>query len=405
MLIINRPPNDIFTMRLFVKLTSKINKLNDRIYMWSPILEPNYYHMETIERWTQFGLGPIDWTQNPPIYVEHSELKYRHMILNYIKNDIIVIGLKDHLTTGNFNPWVEDAPAVVRSLKGLFETFDDKKFILFTSMENLENYIKLDNLSIIPWGGDITNQLSEYRSLSPIVDKDFSSPYNFVSLNRNYRNPRAVLISLLFGLDIHKHGMISCMFKDDISSLIKTVKWPFSDVQKKLLMDGFRKFKKSKLLINDDREIYHNDNNNNVGNFQNKLTQYYQKTFIEIVNETSYTEKSFNLTEKTLNSIYACNFPIILSSKGTVNFLRTMGLDMFDDIINHDYDLIEDPIDRMFSAITDNRELLIDNTRVKQLWKENKDRLLKNVSFVKDNIYNFYGNRAETKFLKAIERL
>jgi hypothetical protein len=195
------------------------------------------------------------------------------------------------------------------------------------------------------------------------------------------------------------------MFKDDISSLIKTVKWPFSDVQKKLLMDGFRKFKKSKLLINDDREIYQNDNNNNVGNFQNKLTQYYQKTFIEIVNETSYTEKSFNLTEKTLNSIYACNFPIILSSKGTVNFLRTMGLDMFDDIINHDYDLIEDPIDRMFSAITDNRELLIDNARVKQLWKENKDRLLKNVSFVKDNIYNFYGNRAETEFLKAIEGL
>jgi len=394
-------------MRLFVKLTSKINKPNSRIYLWSPILEPTYLHLEEIQRYKQLGegTGPENWEKTPIIEIEHNELKYRHIILNHIKNDIVVIGIKDHLTTGNFNPWIEDAPAVVRSLKGLFETFDDKKFILFTSMENLESYIKFDNLSIIPWGGDITNQLSEYRSLSPIVDKDFDSPYNFVSLNRNYRNPRAVLISLLFGLGLHKHGMISCMFKDDISSLIKTVKWPFSDEQKKILSNGFRKFKKSKLLINDDREIYQSNNNNNVGNFQNKLTNYYQKTFIEIVNETSYTEKSFNLTEKTLNSIYACNFPIILSSKGTVNFLRTMGLDMFDDIINHNYDSIEDPIDRMFSAIIDNRELLTDNSRVKHLWKENKDRLLKNVSFVKDNIYDFYRNRAETEFLKVIEDL
>ena len=405
MLIINRPPNDIFTMRLFVRLTSQIKQPIDRIYMWSPILEPKYKHTETISRWTQYGPGKLDWKLNPSIVIEHNELKYRHMILDLMKRDIVVIGLKDHLTTGHFNPWLENRPTVAQSIRGLFESFDDKKFILFTSMENLEEYIKLDNLSIIPWGGDITNQIFEYKSLSPILDKDFNSPYTFVSLNRNYRHPRAILLSLLFGLGIHKHGMISCMFKDSITNLTKEIKWPFTTEQKKILTNGFRKFKNSNLLISDDIEIYQKDNNDNCSNFQNKLANYYRQTFVEIVNETSYTEKAFNLTEKTLNSIYGCNFPIILSSKGTVSFLRNMGLDLFDDIINHDYDSIEDPIDRMFAALRDNQELLTNNTRTKLLWQENKNRFLNNVSFVKDTMYNFYEKRAEEKFSKVLRDL
>jgi hypothetical protein len=373
--------------------------------MWSPILEPHYKHTEIISRWTQYGFGELDWSEDPPIVIEHSELKYRHMILDLIKRDTIVIGLKDHLTTGNFNPWLEDCPTVARSIRGLFECFDDKKFVLFTSMENLEEYIKLDNLSIIPWGGDITNQISEYKSLLPIIEKDFDSPYTFVSLNRNYRHPRAVLISLLYGLDIYKNGMISCMFRDLITNLTKEIKWPFTSEQKKILNKGFRRFKNSDLLINDDLEIYQNHNNDNYSNFQNKLSKYYKQTFVEIVNETSYTEKAFNLTEKTLNSIYGCNFPIILSSKGTVSFLRNIGLDLFDDIINHDYDSIEDPIVRMFTAIIDNRELLTNNTKTKKLWQENKDRFLYNVSFVKHNMYNFYEKRAEEKFSKVLRDL
>jgi hypothetical protein len=136
-----------------------------------------------------------------------------------------------------------------------------------------------------------------------------------------------------------------------------------------------------------------------------QLSKYYKQTFVEIVNETSYTEKAFNLTEKTLNSIYGCNFPIILSSKGTVSFLRDMGLDMFDDIIDHDYDSIEDPIDRMFAAITTNQELLTNNNRTKRLWQENKDRFLYNVSFVKNNMYDFYEKRAEEKFSEALRGL
>jgi hypothetical protein len=394
-------------MRMFVKLSSQFTQPVDRIYMWSPILEPNYYHMEEIHRWKQLGEGegPEFWETLPVIEIEHSEEKYRNLILNYIKKDIVMIGIKDHLTTGNFNPWLDENPAVIASLVTLFESYNNKKFILFTSMEKLEEYIKCDNVDIVPWGGDITNQISEYKSLNPVIEKDFNSPYTFVSLNRGFRHPRAILLSLLFGLNVDKCGLISCMFKNDIMDLNKEIKWPFTNKQKEILNRGFQKFKKTDLLINDDKEIYQKHNNDNSSNFQNKLSHYYRRTFVEIVNETSYTEKAFNLTEKTLNSIYACNFPIILSSKGTISFLRDMGLDMFDDIIDHRYDSINSPIDRMFSAITDNLELLTNNEKTKRLWKENKHRFLKNVDFVKTDLYDFYQKRAEDKFFEILKGL
>jgi hypothetical protein len=375
--------------------------------MWSLILEPHYHFIEETQRYKQLGEGEgIEfWEKKPITPIIHNEIKYRNLLLKNIKEDLVIIGIKDHLTSGNFNPWKQDLPGPIYSLQGLFENFNNKKFILFTSMENLESYLKFDNLHIIPWGGDITNQMSEYKNLKPIIDKDLSSSFTFLSLNRGYRHPRAVLISLLFGLGLETNGMISCMFKNNVFNSIEDIEWPFSSEQKKILKKGLQKFKKTNLLINDDIDIYQNNDNNNVRNFENKLSRYYQQTFVEIINETSYTEKAFNLTEKTLNSIYGCNFPIFLSSKGTVSFLRNIGMDVFDDIINHSYDLIEDPIDRMFLAISDNRELLSNNNKTKELWNFNKERFLKNVSFAKNDIYNFYKDRAETEFLKVLKDL
>jgi hypothetical protein len=297
---------------------------------------------------------------------------------------------------------------MARSVGGLFESFEDKTFIFFTSLENTELYYNYPNLHIIPWGGDITNQMLEYKALDPITEKDMDSPYTFVSLNRGLRYPRAMLISLLYGLGLEKNGMISCMFRKKIKNLFKETKWQTRDDQlniRDLLENGFKKFKKSKLLINDDEDIYGKSHNDNVSNFKNSLTSYYKQTFVELIGETSYTEPAFNITEKTLNSIYAYNFPIWISSKGSVKFLRNMGLDVFDDIINHDYDSIEDPIDRMYRAINDNKDLLTDTDNTKRLWTDSKDRFARNLDFAKNDLYDFYTKRAENLFKDAISKL
>jgi hypothetical protein len=382
MSLLVRPPGDKFTFRLFFKLAATIKCSKDSIYLWSSKLDPGY------------AFGSWDSSGN---WISETELDYRIRLIDSIKNNVVIIGVKDHLTSGEFNPWHQEIPIIADYLKSLFEYYPDKKFILFTSVENLEAYIDLDNVRIVPWGGDITNQQLDYAKLEPVVDKNFDSNYTFLSLNRNKRSHRAMLVSLLYGLNLEQHGLISCMFKESIDDLFQYTCWPEYNVYN----HGFSRFKSSELVLNDDPVIYTNGNNDNVSNFNNKLTPYYQNTFVEIVAETSYTEKCFNLTEKTLNSIYGCNFPIILSSQGTVAFLRNAGMDMFDDIVNHNYDSLENPSDRLYRAVHDNIELLTNNKKTKELWSANCNRFIKNVDFAKNILYNFYNDRAETLFLEA----
>jgi hypothetical protein len=340
--------------------------------MWSSVLDPNYSHNS--------------WEKN-----ENSAM-YRKILLESINQKTILLGIKDHLTSGDYDPKKESMPVMISNIKNMISYHSDKHFVLFTSLENLESYLDNSNLSIVPWGGDITNHQKEYLTLNPILDKNFSSVYNYLSLNRNRRIHRETLLALLYGLDLEEHGLISCMFKN-------IIKLYSND---KLFVRGYEKFKNSELKINDDIEIYTNGNNDNVTNFKNRLSSYYQNTFVEIITETSFNEKCYNLTEKTLNSIYGCCFPILLCSQGSVDFLRTMGMDMFDDIIDHRYDRIKDPGDRLYRAITDNKELLSNNSLVKDLWKKNQQRFLNNVDFAKHKLYNYYAGRTTKQFTDLI---
>lgn len=386
MSILKRPPGDDFTFRLFFKLTNQIKKPKDIFYLWSICIDPTYNQI------SQF-IGTQQFYEN--------EITYRNIIINTVKTDLIIIGVKDHLTSNDFNPWVNNVPNMVVWLQQMLEFYHDKQIILFTSVENLTAYITNANVTIIPWGGDITNHQKDYLKLDPVLEKNFDSKHTFLSLNRNKRAHRAMLISLLYGLDLDKHGLISCMFKDSITDLYEYTKWPEQDIYKQ----GFNKFKDSQLLLNDDPVIYNNGNNDNASNFKNKLLPYYQNTFVEIVTETSYTEKCFNLTEKTIHSIYGCNFPIILSSQGSVAFLRSMGMDVFDDVVDHSYDSIENPIDRICQAVALNIELLTNNAKTKELWKHNEYRFIKNIDFAKTRLYNFYTQRAIERFNNVINNL
>jgi hypothetical protein len=374
-----------------VRLCSKIKSPHNKIYLWSPILDPAYYYREYKEDHS---------------YFDHTELTYRKKILENINESIVVLGVKDHLTANHFDARKYSMPMMARHLRDLFEAFPEKKFIFFTSLENADRYFDLENVRIIPWGGDITNQMNEYKSLDPIRTKEMSSPYSFVSLNRGFRHSRAILVSTLFGLELETKGLISCMFQNKIKDIFEETNWHFADSKiKETIANGFSRLKTSRLNIDDDIEIYDNNNNDNVGNFVNSLASYYKLSFVELISETSYTEPAFNLTEKTLNSVYAYNFPILISSARSVAFLRKIGLDMFDDIVDHSYDRLDDPVERIYTAIKSNQRLLIDVDRTKDIWYKSQDRFAKNVEFVKKDLYNYYALRAEEQFNEALRVL
>ena len=147
-------------------------------------------------------------------------MDYRKQLIDNIRSDTVVIGIKDHLSSNTqFNPWLHKMPVIVEMLSDMCTYYSDKKFIIFTSLENLEYYLKNDNATIIPWGGDITNQQLEYPTITPIINKNLNSQSTFLSLNRNNRIHRAMLVSLLYGMNLESNGLISWMHKDNVDNL------------------------------------------------------------------------------------------------------------------------------------------------------------------------------------------
>jgi hypothetical protein len=83
----------------------------------------------------------------------------------------------------------------------------------------------------------------------------------------------------------------------------------------------------------------------------------YKTSFCSVVVETSPENKFVNISEKTIRPLCLGHLIIFIGAPGTVAFLRKLGFDMFDDIIDHNYDTIVDPFKRMKEALNSIKKL------------------------------------------------
>lgn len=370
MYVISQAIYDDFTLPLFQELTSN----EESYYMWScpPI---------TMDRFLQSAK-----CQSPRVFV----------------------GIKDLLESyGEFNWWHDRQQIGTISVEGFVRRHPAQQIVLFTSLERLELEIGEPNLHIIPWGGDWLNQRTEYSTLQPVLDKNFDSKRTYINLNRHARSHRVIILSYLFGKGYDTSGVLTYIKNPSgmPENFLTSVGWEFDIPRhnnlRNIILRGF-----DRLPINgDDYDIYTNygrGHTDNAGNFENRLRYMYRDSFVEIVSETSFTSPSFILSEKTAHAFYGCNFPIILSGCGIVEHLRDIGLDMFDDLIDHSYDLVANPFDRIVSAIESNRRLLIDPDYAKQSWKKCRPRFERNIEVMR-NMYSWYEQRTRQKFAETLE--
>jgi hypothetical protein len=103
--------------------------------------------------------------------------------------------------------------------------------------------------------------------------------------------------------------------------------------------------------------------------------------YINLVTETNVYNDTPMLSEKTFKPILAGQLFILLASPGAVQFLRDIGIDTFDDIIDHSYDNITDVRSRIqqISDQVDRLERLDLNT----IYTDIKPRLRRNSEFLK----------------------
>ena len=117
----------------------------------------------------------------------------------------------------------------------------------------------------------------------------------------------------------------------------------------------------------------------NSHNFIANLLPVYKNTAVEIITETTAAEGTAHLTEKYVNCVFGKCFPIIIGTFKNVELYRSMGYDMFDDIIDHSYDYEPNPFYRMKMAIDANIEIISDRDLAISLHEENKERFENNI--------------------------
>jgi hypothetical protein len=109
----------------------------------------------------------------------------------------------------------------------------------------------------------------------------------------------------------------------------------------------------------------------------------YRETYINLVTETTISAVTPMLSEKTFKPIVAGQLFVLIASPGAVQFLRDIGIDTFDDIIDHTYDTVLDDRTRIYSAIQQIDRLT--SLDLAEIYNQIKPRLLRNSEFLKSS--------------------
>ena len=102
----------------------------------------------------------------------------------------------------------------------------------------------------------------------------------------------------------------------------------------------------------------------------------YLETYVNLVTETTIRSIGPMLSEKSFKPVSAGQLFVLIASPGAVQFLRNIGIDTFDDIIDHSYDAVLDTESRIQKELGQLERL--DQLDLASIYQEIKPRLLKN---------------------------
>lgn len=123
-----------------------------------------------------------------------------------------------------------------------------------------------------------------------------------------------------------------------------------------------------------------------VNEWTDNLEPLFNQSVVSLISEPNGDQTASIFTEKTIFAIMGLTFPIFVGGYGNADYLKQVGLDTFDDIIDHSYQFLPTLPERCFYALNNNMHILSDLNLAKQLRQTNLDRLLKNRDLLYDHI-------------------
>ena len=319
----------------------------------------------------------------------------------------------DHKGIWDYGEWIQgfDRYSVTDYLSEHINHHDHQHFYLFTPLVHYERMFRAvpNNLTIDNWTQSIFfDRYSDFRGICPVGSKDHTADKHFVSLNNMPRMHRYLTVMYLLGIGADRFGHISLnpVELESYSSWQDFKGWWRHNNQRMdiaafdqyddIFDKGFRRIKQQDgYRVRSHREwaggskiknqLQHNFTNNLIPTF-------YDHTVLEIVTETLFFQEGGIISEKYVNTVYGKNLPILICFPGVVSRLRQLGFDMYDDVVDHGYDEIDDPLLRLVTALETNRRLLMDALYARQCWQTCEPRMQHNIDLAQMLLYQTKNN-------------
>lgn len=202
-------------------------------------------------------------------------------------------------------------------------------------------------------------------------DNNFQVDAKFICLMRRASHSRAMLASRLLHLD-----SIVMSFGSESKFGLSTYKKYFPGIELPILIDG--------IVDRCTNDVEHDQS-----------AQIFNNCLFNIVAESGSqsdpTWQSQLITEKSFKAFGLKQIPIWFALPGLVAKVRSFGFDLFDDLINHDYDHEENEQDRLQKIITQiNRVNILTLQQCQDLRHTLAPRLLANLDLVKSISHQQY---------------
>jgi hypothetical protein len=126
------------------------------------------------------------------------------------------------------------------------------------------------------------------------------------------------------------------------------------------------------------------------GHYPNALTyrtvlqqQVFEPSCISLITEPVYVEQQTIVTEKTIMAMYGGTIPIWVGGWRIADWMTSQGFEVFDDVVDHSYQQLSDPRERVQQAIRLNIDLL--RAPDPGFLKKYRDRLWHNYILIHSN--------------------
>lgn len=286
----------------------------------------NSYYIDLIAK--QIGLHVLDLYSYPPdwpLKLEQSKSLGKQVI---IIDDESLVSIRGKTGLGQYDMFRDSRI-----------THDNPVYVV--KNDAVKQALETHGLSVVkcPWLFSIDDAISiNQNSFMNPVRHATDKWNNFCSLNNNFRMHKGYLIKQLYCAELGTSGLITANDK-------RFNHYRPAPMDHYYFMDsvGYERVATKPVL-----------STTNAFNFS-----YINDTIDSCINISVETSiRNFFPTEKTLQPIAVGRIPIWVGKMGMVEEVRQQGFDVFDDIIDHSYDTIYNPKERIKATIQLNKPLL-----------------------------------------------